>query len=461
MIDADRDTFALHGQPAIQLDSDGLRHPQSGRGDVQIFTRYEELTHLAASRGGLLLGTRRSAFSIARRRFVDPEGPEALLRALLARLARREGGSEQIRRMAEIERAGREPRPVRATWVLTALCGAVLALQLALGGDVVRAGEAHLALVRDGDLWRLVTGNLLHMLEFPPHFALNMLALASIGSLVERCLGSARSVCIMAVSGVASMLAGIQGGSHIVIGASGVVFGLLGAVLWLELYRSDELPAWLRIPRRSIFWLLLVNAAVMLLPFISGAAHLGGLAAGFATTAGLCHGAPVLRAEAPLWVRSLAHSLALVCATALAIAGWDLFGRADLALRYTQRIASLPGVGAPVLHLRAAEVLADPGASRSELLAALLAEERAVRATSRKQPELLDALAELQFRLGRTELALAAIDEAIALAPADPRFRARRERILLGELEGRALEGELPPWLPDPRDAAPPESVEI
>lgn len=456
-----RDTFALHGQPAIQLDDDGLRHPQSARGDAQVFTRFEDLTHLAASRGGWLLGTRQSAFAVARKRFVDPEGPEALVRALLARLALREGGPEQIRRMAAVERAGRDPRPLRATWALLGLCSAVFAGQCLLGSDVARAGEANWALVRDGDLWRLVTGNLLHWLEFPPHFALNMLALASIGSLVERSLGGARSICIIAISGAVSMLVGMQSRPHVVFGASGIVFGLIGAVLWLELYRSHELPAWLRIPRRSIFFLLLVNGALMFLPFISGGAHLGGLAAGFATTALLCRGAFVLRDAAPLWVRTLAHALAFVSVAAVGIAGFDLWVRAEFGLRYTQRIARLPGIENPVLHLRAAEVLADPEASRGELLAALSAEERAVEATYRKQPEMLAAVAELQFRLGRTELALAAIEEAIALAPDDPRFEARRVHILQGELGGRPLEGELPPWLPDLRISAPAASVEI
>jgi tetratricopeptide (TPR) repeat protein len=199
----------------------------------------------------------------------------------------------------------------------------------------------------------------------------------------------------------------------------------------------------------------------MFLPFISGGAHLGGLAAGFAATALLCRGAFVLRDATPLWVRTLAHALAFVCAAAVGIAGFELLVRAELGLRYTQRIALLPGVESPVLHLRAAEVLADPQASRGELLAALSAEQRAVEATHRKQPEMLAAVAELQFRLGRTELALAAIEEALALAPDDPRIQARRVRILQGELGGRALEGELPPWLPDPRISAPAAGVEI
>ena len=36
-----------------------------------------------------------------------------------------------------------------------------------------------------------------------------------------------------------------------VVGASGVVFGLLGALIWLELRSAEDLPAWWRVPRRG------------------------------------------------------------------------------------------------------------------------------------------------------------------------------------------------------------------
>jgi membrane associated rhomboid family serine protease len=456
-----RDTFALHGQPAIQLDADGLRHPQSRRGDAQVFTRYEDLTHLAVSRRGLLLGTRHSAFAVLRNRFVDPQGPEAVMRALIARISLLPGGPEQIRRMAEVERGAREAQPARASFALIALCSAIFGLQCWLGSDVARAGEANWALVRDGDLWRIATGNLLHALGLPPHFALNMLALASLGPLVERSLGSARTLCVMALAGIAATLAGMQRDPHVVIGVSGVAFGLVGAVCWLELHRNHELPAWLRIPRRSILFLLLVNGALAALPFVSASAHVAGLAAGYAATALTARGAPSLRAPAPIWVRSLAHALVLLFTSSVAVAGWDLFVRADSGLRYTRRIAVLPGVASPLLHLRAVEVLEASDATRAELAAALAAEERAVEVTYRKQPEMLAVLADLRFRLGRTEQALAAIDEAIALAPEQERYRALRERILAGETRGRTPSEEVPPWLPSGARRAPAVSVEI
>jgi hypothetical protein len=203
-----------------------------------------------------------------------------------------------------------------------------------------------------------------------------------------------------------------------------------------------------------------VNGALMLLPFISGGAHVGGLAAGFALTGLLCRGEFVLDEAPPIWVRALARALCLVCATAVGIAAWDLWGRGELGRRYTERIARLPGIASPVLHLRAVEVLADPRASRAELLAALSAEERAVDATFRKQPEMLAGLAELQYRLGRSELALATIEEALALAPDDRELLLRRARILQGEPAGPGAPGELPPWLPDPRESSPLRSVE-
>src|SRR5690606_30580450 len=56
--------------------------------------------------------------------------------------------------------------------------------------------------------------------------------------------------------------------------------------------------------------------------------------------------------------------------------------------------------------------------------------ERAVRATRRRDPNLLDTLAEAQFRAGRPRAAVATIEEAIALAPHERYFREQRRRFL-------------------------------
>ena len=60
-------------------------------------------------------------------------------------------------------------------------------------------------------------------------------------------------------------------------------------------------------------------------------------------------------------------------------------------------------------------------------------------ATERADPHLLDTLAEVHFAAGRRDRALAAIDEAIALAPKEPYYEEQRRRF-----EGLRSPGDRP-----------------
>ena len=128
--------------------------------------------------------------------------------------------------------------------------------------------------VADGELYRLVTSGFLH--AGIGHLLFNMLSLYILGSLLEPAVGRVRFAVIYFVS--------ILGGSFGVVlleptapsvGASGGVFGLMGAaivVLWRRGVNPMEsgLGIWLGLN-------LLITFAV---PNISIGGHLGGLAAG-------------------------------------------------------------------------------------------------------------------------------------------------------------------------------------
>jgi tetratricopeptide (TPR) repeat protein len=74
-------------------------------------------------------------------------------------------------------------------------------------------------------------------------------------------------------------------------------------------------------------------------------------------------------------------------------------------------------------------VIATAGdATPDELEVALRMARRAVRATERREPNLLDTLAEVYFQLGRGDDAVAAIDEAIVLAPGVTYYEEQRRR---------------------------------
>lgn len=430
--DSSGQSFALKGRPSgITLDRDGIHHPRSPRGGGFAYSPYESITHLATSARALWIGTRRSVYVISRRTFVDAHGPENLVRSLLARIAQRPGGSAQLARMAEIEETARTPGSLRATWGLAIACLVVFILQLAYGPYINAVGHYNPVLVADGDLWRLVTANLIHAFpRFPLHLVLNVIGLLALGGLAERSLGTARTVCVMGVSGIASMAASGLSSSADVVGVSGVVFGLVGAVVWLEFRAADQLPAWWRIPRRALVVLLLINAVLTaVVPMIAGAAHVGGFVAGLLVTA-LVAGHPAGRRPSPSWVRAAGVAVGVVVAAGVGAAAFELMRPGDYAARHTERLASLPGISPEELNNHAWLVAVDPDASREQLEAALRVAERAVEETNREEPTILDTLAEIQFLLGRDTLAVQTIDEAIERDPDSPYYREQRRRFL-------------------------------
>src|SRR5438876_1215978 len=102
---------------------------------------------------------------------------------------------------------------------------------------VARTGPDHLIGVAEGQYWRLITAAFLHYGPF--HLLLNMLALWWFGSLLEQRIGSGRFLLLYLVSGLAGS-AGALLWSPLVptVGASGAIFGILGAGLVLERQRD-------------------------------------------------------------------------------------------------------------------------------------------------------------------------------------------------------------------------------
>jgi membrane associated rhomboid family serine protease len=132
--------------------------------------------------------------------------------------------------------------------------------------------------VGDGEYWRLVTGAFLHDPTNPLHILFNMYLLYLLGGMLEPILGHVRFVALY----FASLLAGSFGAlvaspESLTVGASGAVFGLMGAAFFLA--RARGIDPW----RSGIGPLILFNLA---LPFvfpglnISIGGHVGGLIGG-------------------------------------------------------------------------------------------------------------------------------------------------------------------------------------
>ena len=96
--------------------------------------------------------------------------------------------------------------------------------------------------VADGQWWRLITSAFLHASIL--HIALNMLALWWLGSMVEQLLGHGRYLALYFAAG----LAGAAGALLVTplqptVGASGAIYGILGALLILEWLQTGTFRA--------------------------------------------------------------------------------------------------------------------------------------------------------------------------------------------------------------------------
>jgi membrane associated rhomboid family serine protease len=143
------------------------------------------------------------------------------------------------------------------------------------GGTFVTEGALQGNAVADGEWWRLVTGGFLHAGLF--HLFLNMFILYILGGLLEPAIGRLRFGVVYFVS----LLSGSFGAlllsdpERITVGASGAVFGLMGATFVVMRARGVN-------PMESgIGMLILLNLGItFLVPNISVGGHLGGLAGG-------------------------------------------------------------------------------------------------------------------------------------------------------------------------------------
>ncbi|KAI3782714.1 hypothetical protein L2E82_12768 [Cichorium intybus] len=127
--------------------------------------------------------------------------------------------------------------------------------------------------------WRLITciwlhGGLLHLLA-------NMLSLLVIGIRLEQEFGFIRIGLLYIISGFGgSLLSGLFLQSNISVGASGAVFGLLGAML------SELITNWTIYANKvaalvTLVIIIVINLAVGILPQVDNFAHLGGFSSGF------------------------------------------------------------------------------------------------------------------------------------------------------------------------------------
>ena len=147
---------------------------------------------------------------------------------------------------------------------------------------LAKFGANNILLVKNGEIWRLITCSFLHVGFI--HFLLNMYSLRVIGPSVEGLIGKGKFVFIYLLSALsASLMSLVFMDSNIVsVGASGAIFGLMGALLYFgyhyRLYLNDAI-------KTQIIPVIVFNLLIgFMISGIDNGAHIGGLIGGYLAT---------------------------------------------------------------------------------------------------------------------------------------------------------------------------------
>lgn len=132
-------------------------------------------------------------------------------------------------------------------------------------------------LVKNGQIYRLITSMFLHIGIF--HLICNMYALYIIGPQVESFFGKLKFLFIYLISGISGSILSIAFSTNTVsAGASGAIFGLLGAMLYFGYHYRSYLG---NVLRSQIVPIIVMNLILgFALTGVDNAAHIGGLVGG-------------------------------------------------------------------------------------------------------------------------------------------------------------------------------------
>ena len=163
---------------------------------------------------------------------------------------------------------------------------AVFALCMITGDRLYIAGRCGTDLVLvQKEYWRLLTSVFLHSGLY--HLGSNLIAQVFLGNAVERNLGHIKYLILYIVSGVGGNIISVlydraQGVNTYSVGASGAVFGVMGALIVLIIKGRKKLRTGSSMLVRAGFAVFYAVYAGLRTTYTNNAAHIGGLAFGAA-----------------------------------------------------------------------------------------------------------------------------------------------------------------------------------
>lgn len=202
---------------------------------------------------------------------------------------------------------GRSNRPVFTYFVLT-VCTVIMIASISMNGwkvepisdnpmigpsaeTLIKMGAKQTKLiVEESEGWRLMSSAVLH--AGLVHYLINMLALWFVGGAIESSHGWFAAAIIFTLSALGgAIMSAIFLPEYITVGASGGIFGFIGACIadilanWKLLF-SDHVTEGGKKHRHIVVVIVLVldialNSIIGLTPFVDNFTHLGGMAYGF------------------------------------------------------------------------------------------------------------------------------------------------------------------------------------
>ena len=175
-----------------------------------------------------------------------------------------------------------KPKKIVITYALMALCTLIYILQIFFP-SLTALGAVNGTLVKSGQVYRLITSMFMHGSIW--HLLCNMYSLYVIGCATENYFGKKKFLLIYLVSGIIGSMFSCIFNTGWSLGASGAIFGLMGALCYFGYYYRLYMGKALY---NEIIPVIILNLALSLVVSnIDFYAHIGGLIGGVFITMGL------------------------------------------------------------------------------------------------------------------------------------------------------------------------------
>jgi membrane associated rhomboid family serine protease len=181
-------------------------------------------------------------------------------------------------------------RPL-VTFGIIAVCALVYVLQWIVPNDGMYQDFAFASVYATDQYgvfepWRMLTSAFLHSQGFILHIVLNMYMLWMFGQALEPLLGRLRFLALYIISAIGGSVGYFLLTPALppagVVGASGAIFGLFGAMLVVQRHRGGD--------TKQLWVLIVINGAIgFIVPQLAWQAHLGGLVTGAACAAAIAY----------------------------------------------------------------------------------------------------------------------------------------------------------------------------